>query len=471
MFDSVRTRLTLWYVGILALVIIIFAVLIYFLTVGVLERDLNTRLEEMSDNFKTALLAEQSDEEEKARSADSLVSETLSEYRFHDYQFAVFADDGHLVDSTLKLNLPRGIENLPSFTDTKIEHGKFRIFVSSFELEPNHYRLLIFYSLKEQREFERRLIKIFLVAVPVALFLAGLGGYFLARKSLAPIVEMSRQASQIEAKNLHERLPVVNEKDELGTLAETFNLLLSRLENSFTQQRRFMADASHELRTPLAIVRGESEVALSKNNRSSEAYRESLAVVHDESKRLTKIVEDLFTLARADSGQFQTNFKPIYLDEILADCVRAVRVLAAKENISVELETPEEMPLEGDEQLLHRLFLNLLDNAVKYNRVGGNVKIEAQKPDGDYRITFSDTGIGITADEQAQIFERFYRADKARSRSQETNTSGAGLGLSIASWIAGLHHGRINLVSSDEKGSVFAVVFPGKLPKNGDAGH
>ena len=458
MFDSVRTRLTLWYLAILALVIIFFAVLTYFSTVRVLNRDLNSRLEEMSRNFKFALDAEQADEEEN-RQSDQTISETLNEFSFRDYQFAVFASDGRLIASTVKFLLPNGVENSSPLSDVKIKSETFRVYAAPLESGQNQYRLLIFYSLKEQKTFEYRLTRIFLVAVPLALLLAGIGGYFLARKSLAPIVEISRQASQIGATNLHERLPVVNQKDELGMLAETFNLLLSRLENSFAQQRRFMADASHELRTPLAIVRGESEVALLKSNRSSKDYRESLSIVHDESKRLTRIVEDLFTLARADAGQFQTNFTQIYLDEILADCVRAVRVLAEKRHVTIALEAAEDLLFQGDKELLHRMFLNLLDNAVKYNRENGTIKIEARVADGRFRITFSDTGIGISTEDQPKIFERFYRADIARSRAEETETSGAGLGLAIADWIANLHHGNIELVSSGETGSVFAVNF------------
>ncbi len=458
MFDSVRTRLTLWYVAILALVIIAFAVLTYFFTVRVLDLDLNARLEEMPRNFKAALETEQGDEDED-RPPDQVISEALNEFSFRDYQFAVFAKDGRVIASTVNFVLPAGIENSPTLSDAKIGRETFRVYVSPLESGQNQYRLLIFHSLKEQQTFEYRLTRIFLVAVPLALLFAGIGGYFLARKSLAPIVEMSKQASNIGATNLHERLPVANEKDELGTLAATFNLLLSRLENSFALQRRFMADASHELRTPLAIVRGESEVALSKSNRKPEDYRESLAIVHDESKRLTRIVEDLFTLARADAGQFQTKFAQVYLDEILADCVRAIRVLAEKRNILIEFEAAEEMLFHGDEQLLHRMFLNLLDNAVKYNRENGTIKIAAQKINDEYRITFADTGIGILTEEQPKIFERFYRADKARSRTVETETSGAGLGLAIAAWIAELHQGKIELVSSDETGSVFAVIF------------
>ena len=458
MFDSVRTRLTIWYVCALGLVIVAFALATYFFTVRVLNRELNSRLEEMSRNFQTALEVEKSDEEEE-RPTDEVIGETLNEFKFRDYQFAVFGADERLMNSTVSFEIPKTAGNLSSFSDEKIGREIFRVYASSFKLGANQYRLLIFYSLKEQKTFESRLLKIFLVGVPLALILSGFGGYLLAWKSLAPIVEMSRQARKIGAANLNERLSVKNERDELGNLAKTFNELLTRLDESFERQKRFMADASHELRTPLAIVRGESEVALSKSNRSSDDYRESLAIVHDESKRLTRIVEDLFTLARADAGQFQTNFAEIYLDEILTDCVRAIRVLAEKRNVSIEFAASEEMIFHGDEQLLRRMFLNLLDNAVKYNCDCGTIKIAAQKTNDEYRITFSDTGIGIATQEQPKIFERFYRADRARSRDEETQTGGAGLGLAIASWIAGIHQGKIELISSNEKGSVFVVIF------------
>ncbi|MEO6589947.1 MAG: ATP-binding protein, partial [Pyrinomonadaceae bacterium] len=347
----------------------------------------------------------------------------------------------------------------PAFDLTTNDGKNFRVHVETIEIYSKNFRLLIFYSLENNLNFLQNLQIIFIVVVPLTLLLAAIGGYFLARKSLAPVTEMSRVASNISAKNLHERLPVKNEKDELGTLAATFNLLLERLENSFERQRRFMADASHELRTPLAIVRGESEVSLSKDNRQTEDYRESLAVVRDESVRLTKIVEDLFTLARADSGQFQIRAAEIYLDEILTDSARSVRVLAERKNVSLELKELPEMFLHGDEQLLRRLFLNLLDNAVKYNRDGGKVKISAEISTERYRILISDTGKGIKPDEQTKIFERFYRGDKSRSRNEDTNTSGAGLGLSIAFWIAEIHHADLKLLSSDDSGSIFAVDF------------
>ena len=471
MFDSIRIKLTVWYVGILALVLIAFAGLMYFLVVRVLANEADENLSEMARNFQTALAAEQSDEPDNS-SIESSIREAIDESRFHDYIFAVYAADHRRIASTApEANLDDALRKAPlsvtrPFATIKFSGDLFRVHAAPIEYNADKYQLFILYSTEDQRNFLHNLRSIFFISVPLALLLTGLGGYFLAGKSLAPVVDMSNRAASIGATNLHERLPIKNEKDELGNLARIFNDLLARLEDAFArletaseQQRRFMADASHELRTPLAIVRGESEVTLSKEDRTPAELRESLTVVNDESKRLTRIVEDLFTLARADAGQFRTNFAEIYLDEIVADCVRAVRVLAEKRGISLNLVVNREMPMRGDEQLLRRLFINLLDNAIKHNRTGGTVSIEAEKKPESYRLIIKDTGAGIPKDEQIKIFERFYRADLARSRTEEGLTSGAGLGLAIAQWIAELHRGKIELVSSDKTGSVFAVIL------------
>jgi heavy metal sensor kinase len=320
--------------------------------------------------------------------------------------------------------------------------------------------LLITRPLGEQTEFLAGLRRIFFVTVPIALILAGLGGYFLARRSLAPVASMSNQAEKIGSANLNERLPVKNERDEIGNLAKVFNALLSRLERSFDQQKQFMADASHELRTPLAIVRGESEVAISKEDRRAAEYRESLTIVHDESKRLSKIVEDLFILARADSGQLKPQFAKVYLDEILVECVHVLGTLAKKRNVKIDLSVLAEIPLIGDETLLHRLFLNLLDNAIKYNREGGTVTITAQSEGKYSRVTITNTGEAIPVEDQAKIFDRFYRTDKSRNRDNTNGKNGVGLGLSIAAWIAEVHQGSLALLKSDSDGSVFQVELP-----------
>ena len=295
--------------------------------------------------------------------------------------------------------------------------------------------------------------------IPIAIVLASVGGYFLARKSLAPVVAMSSQAGRIGAANLHERLAVQNNKDELGHLAQSFNSLLDRLSQSFERQQRFMADASHELRTPVAILRGEAEVALSQQARSLEEYRESLRVLHHEAERLTHIVEDLFTLSRADAGQYPLQPRDFYLDELVAECVHSARTLALAKKISLNFEEASESPIRADESLLRRMILNLLDNAIKYTSEGGHVTVNCHRAAHEYVLSITDTGGGVPADLQPRIFERFFRADKARSRA-ENDGGGAGLGLSISRWIAEAHLGRLELTRSDSVGSTFTAYLP-----------
>jgi heavy metal sensor kinase len=453
MFDSIRTKLTLWYAGVLAFLVIGFSVITYIFVERILSEETDENLAAMSKNFASAVYSELNNEDDKLSESEA-ITEISSEFKFQDFQIFVLTNDGKLMAKSSDVNFSLDFP-ADDYANFRFDNRDFRVLSTALKLPENNYKLLVFRDLSEHAEIKKRLLRLFLIAVPLV-FLAAIGfGYLLAKRSLTPVAQMSRKAQTISATNLHSRLTVGNGRDEIGSLASVFNDLLERLENSFEQQKRFMADASHELRTPLVIVRGESEVALSKENRSREELRESLEIVNDESKRLTKIVEDLFTLSRADAGQFQVNFKPIYLDEILTDCVRSVRTLAEKKHISIKLTTVE-TEISGDEQMLRRLFLNLLDNAVKYNRARGQISVDL----ADKIVTIADTGIGIAESEQTKIFERFYRADKSRTRAEESNTSGAGLGLSIAEFIARLHRAELKLAGSNESGSVFSVVFP-----------
>lgn len=493
MLNSIRTRLTLWYLGVMAVVIVAFASITYLLVSRNLSRTVDENLVEIGQSIEANLhkeetdlaaerlqLLEPADKEqdepdadeikqtgeapEQVQTIESAIAEEISDLRFRAFGFDVLDQNGKRIASTIAdAKLHEGLEKLPdqiSFADVTGESTAFRVHRRSIVLEGKPFRLSITRSTAEQTEFLNGLLRIFYLAVPIALLFAGLSGYFLAQRSLAPVVIMSNQAAKIGSSNLNERLPVKNKKDELGSLAGVFNALLSRLEDSFNRQKQFMADASHELRTPLAIVRGESEVALSKDNRSAKDYRESLAIVHDESKRLTKIVEDLFILARADSGQLKPQLTTVYLDEILVECVRAIGSLAEKKGVKIDFSVPAETPVDGDETLLHRLFLNLLDNAIKYNREGGTLTITVESDSEQHSVSVSDTGSGIVEEDRAKIFDRFYRSDKARTRDNTNGKNGVGLGLSIAAWIAEVHHGSLRLKQSDSNGSVFQVELP-----------
>ena len=477
MFDSIRTQLALWFTSVLAVILIAFAVAALIFLSYTIRRQTDTTLREIAGTFAESIEREQLDSDGENISPDArkneAIREVMNELKFRNYQIFVFKENGKLLapDSQTSGENILSAEQITKLADDfsnssqktsyftlNSNDAEFRIFAKK-HINGQNFSVFVAHSLNEDDELFDGFRNILFVCIPLVLILAAFGGYFLARKTLSPVAQMSETASKISATNLHARLPVKNEKDELGGLATVFNSLLGRLDDSFERQKRFMADASHELRTPLAIVRGESEVALSREDRPNGELRESLSIVNDEGKRLTRIVEDIFTLARVDSGQVQANFTEIYLDELLADCVRNLHVLAEKRNVALTLSANEEMPMRGDEQLLHRLFLNLIDNAIKYNRKAGSVSITAEKSSKKYQITIADTGAGIPPDEQAKIFERFYRADKARSRTSETATSGAGLGLSIASWIAEIHQAEIELVRSDGSGSVFRVIF------------
>lgn len=458
MFRSIRVKLTLWYIFVLAIVFSAFAVASYSLFLRAVREETKTNLSEMTGNFVTSareLLAEKP----KSSKPDLIISEVLDEFQFRDYRFAVLHPDNSLVGKTLEPEISPDVVASASasegtFRDVKILDEDYLVLQKRFEVEGRPFKLLVFFSLADQHAIEGRIRNIYLILSPILLLLAGLVGYFLAWKSLQPIAQMGDRAKQIGAENLHERLPIANPEDEVGNLAVLFNQLLDRLSDEFDKQRRFMADASHELRTPLAIVRGESEVALQKADRTNDEYRESLRIVNDEGKRLSKIVEDMFTLARVDAGNIQASFREVYLDEIVADCVKKIRTLAQQRNIDVQFDGEETVSF-GDEGLLQRLFLNLLDNAVKYNRPDGKIGVKV----AGNTVEIRNTGPEISAENQELIFERFFRVDKAHSRQAETLTSGAGLGLAIARWIADLHNATITLTRSQDDENIFSVTF------------
>lgn len=475
MLNSIRARLTLWYTGVLALVLIVFASLAYTYLARATRQRTDESLNETANAFIASLSGEQTDDGN--RDGDEAAIEAAREFRFRDRSVVIYDNAQRIIASSDILSIVP--ESLSLVSLLKADDTKGRAFVNLTDgIEgiralalPVHsggrdYRVVVARSLREQEESLKQARRALYISIPLALLIASVGGYFLARKTLTPVVAMSEQADHISAVNLHERLAVGNKRDELGQLAEVFNRLLARLDHSFEeqrrsfeQQRRFMADASHELRTPVAIMCGEAEVTLSKDERQVEEYRESLSIVYDEGWRLTRIVEDLFTLARADAGRYPLTPKEFYLDELVSECVRAVRSLAAKREVSLGCQALVESPFAGDEGLIRRMILNLLDNAIKHTPANGGVNVSLTFEETNYKITVTDTGAGIPPEAQPHIFERFYRADKARSRAETEGGSGAGLGLSIARWIAEAHHGRLELAGSNEFGSIFVATI------------
>jgi heavy metal sensor kinase len=474
MFSSVRTRLTFWYTAAMAAILILLASVTYFIIRQNVRARGDAQALELADTFLSTVNAEMG-ESTKPDSLDYGVAAAISEHRFRDVVFAAFDPQGSLISMSnwfpedrrhsdwkrdaLIAPLQGVLNSQEPFQSVHFAGHTYRVYVRHFSLEQQAATLVVVQSLFHQHEFLETLAGTFAIVIPITLLIAGCGGYLLARSSLSPVVAMSEQARWIGAENLDARLSVRNPDDELGHLGQSFNGLLDRLSASFDRQKRFVADASHELRTPLAILCGETEVALAKEDRSQAEYRETLQILADESKRLKRIVEDLFTLARADAGQYPLSCTDFYLDELAAECVKNVRTLAAAKRIAIACEPSGEAPVHADEALVRRMLLNLLDNAIKYTPAGGSVSLRVEHRDNAYDLSVTDTGPGIPADLHSRIFERFFRVDKARSRKEEDG-GGAGLGLSISAWIASAHNGKLDLTHSSSEGSTFTATLP-----------
>lgn len=293
-----------------------------------------------------------------------------------------------------------------------------------------------------------------LITLPILVLLGSLGGWFLARKSLSPIGYIASRAQNITSENLSERLIPRGTGDEMDDLIQTINAMIARLDASFKRMAEFIADASHELKTPLCALEGEAEVLLSKG-RTSEKYQEGLVHFLEQFVRLNRMINDLILLSKFDSCQAELNIIPLRLDLLLKDIANLFKILAEQKNIDLMIETLPEVIVMGDKVRLQQLFTNLIDNAIKYTPKG-SIQVSVERNKGNVIVKIKDTGIGIPKEEQENIFKRFYRVDKSRSK----ETGGVGLGLSIVQWIVQAHGGKFEVESESDLGSTFRVSLP-----------
>ncbi len=442
-FDSVRAKLTMWYVGVLALVLLVFSAGVYALTARKLNARLDAGLRTTVEGTARLFLHEK----EEGEADEYAAASAFRKYYYPRQAVAVFDQAGQLVKEqplgSIHATLPVALAALDRDglqfywrAEAQTDDG-LRVAVQRLRATPSGAVFLVVSQPYSDVFDDLELLGgILATAAPLALLLVAAGGWFLARRALAPVVAMSERARQISGQNLAERLPVANPRDELGQLAATFNEMLARLQTAFERQREFMADASHELRTPLSVMHTAAQVILEKPQRDEAEYREALRLIDGHSERLARIVADMFTLARADAGRRPLHPTEFYLDELVGETVQAARLLAARKNIRVEWAEPGETRFRGDEDLLRQLLLNLLDNAIKFTPAAGCVRVSLKRRADACEIAVSDSGAGIAPEAQPRIFERFFRADKARARADDGAGSGAGLGLSIARWIA-----------------------------------
>jgi heavy metal sensor kinase len=455
MIESVRARLTLWYCGLLAIVLVTFGLVSYARIARAIRAETDASLSDTAHELSSAFRQIAAEEQAGSR-------EVPLDFRYSDRTLLIVGPDGGVLassrsrelDAAARAEVARRVSRgARGFFDVRAgrSDGGFRALAIPITVVSQPFVAVVARSLADENLRLSNAAGALFYGIPVALLVAGAGGYLLARGSLAPVLRISRKALEIGASNLGERIEIQNPRDELGVLATTINGLLARLEEAFESQRRFMAEASHELRTPLSILQGEADVALSRSDRESGEYREALEIVQKTCRNITQIVEDLFLLSRGDTGSYPVRRVRFYLDETATDCARAMRTLADSRGVAIDVEPGSERLVYGDEELIRRLFLNLLDNAVKHTRRGGSVRVRLERAGASDRIVVSDEGPGVPLSERHRIFERFYRG------SGNGFGRGAGLGLAIARSIAHLHGGEVRLEDSSPAGSTFVA--------------
>jgi heavy metal sensor kinase len=303
--------------------------------------------------------------------------------------------------------------------------------------------------------FARHLLIVLLLGTPAVIALAVLGGYFLARRALGPVVRIAEKAENITQHNLSERLPVAATGDELERLAVALNHMITRLDDAFGNSKRFVADASHELRTPLTVIQGELE-NLAEDPRLPQELRDRMGSILEEVERLGKIVQKLFALSRLDAGEAQSEWVRLDLAALVGATSDQMLLLAVDRKIKVTRDTDSPVMVMGDRARLKQVVVNLFDNAIKYTPPGGSVHIKVTASGSEGVLEFADTGIGIPSQSVPLVFERFYRVDRNASAGE----GGAGLGLSIVRSICAAHGGRAEVESVAGSGSRFRVLLP-----------
>lgn len=454
LFHNVRARLTLWYVISLSVILILYAGLSGMLLIVNLRNTMDNQLEEDFEVLESMV---------KINRYGQLVLDIDDESFLYDHWTQLWSDNGNLlVESPLfkKQQIP-GM-NRP---DRHCKGFKYNSFVLPDHL---HVRMMsgilnvdghtCFFRLLRSEELLRNETGMFLlwllIAMPVALILAGGGGYFMAGKLLSPVHRMTDKVSRIDDTNLQERLPVVNPDDELGYLAQTFNELLQRIQLAFERLKQFTADAAHELRTPLTAIRSIGEVGLQKPKKEKN-YREIIGSMLEENDRLTHLIDSLLFLTHVDVKQYAVSIEKTDIPSFILNVIDIMMPLAEDKQQRIFFHPEQDISIMSDPVLLRQALINLLDNAIKYSPDHSEIKVKAYVRENTLYIEVSDQGPGIPETYREKIFERFYRLEKSHARTK----GGSGLGLSIARQAIEILGGKIKVYNNEEGGSTFTLLF------------
>jgi heavy metal sensor kinase len=451
----IRVRLTAWYSLILALSIAVSGSIAYFAMSHSINAAIDAGLRHRLDGIRTIIartapqgrdaIADELNEYDEGQGGRGLVSVT------DENGGVLYASAGM---AALNMADERVWEAKPFYANL---HGdEFRVLREAINVAGKTYDIEIAIYTEDFDRATDRFQKVLYSIAPAFLLLAALGGYWISRRALAPVEKIIGDARRIGVTSLSERLTVSDTGDELERLADTLNEMLARLEASFQRVIQFTADASHELRTPISVMRTNAEITLRKPRTESE-YREALSQILGETENLSRLVEQLLDLARADSGAAALAMTRTNLSQALQKASRQAQVLAEQKELKITAQLPEQpVWVQGDAAALERLFLISLENAVKYTPSGGHVDVRLKSQDSFAITEIRDSGIGIAANDIPHIFERFYQADPSRSR----ENGGHGLGLAIGRWIAQTHGGDISVESEISKGSLFQIRLP-----------
>jgi len=487
---GVRIQLTLWYTVVSAALMLLFGVAFYSALQQTLATNFDTALrlrsqqiaeevtvkngqltvdnilDELPELDATAAIIDHVDKDSlsSAPAIDSPASDDQPA-SVHSLLVRIFDTQGHIIYDTptfAKLTLPAESMTNPlhnrawNATITNASGQPVRIYSTMLVSQNRIFGVVqVGESLAKLNTTLNHILLGLLIVTPFVLALSAYGSYWLSGRAFRPIRRLAHTAREISATDLHQRVPVPFAKDEVQDLALIFNQMISRLERAFSQQRRFVADASHELRTPVAVIRSLTEVAISHPS-SAEDSSLVLREVNSESERLGRLINDLLSLARADEGQIQLDHEPVRLDLLASDVVESLTPLAQEKHITLQPGTLASATVMGDAARLIQIMMGLVDNALNYTNQEGCITVAVTTCQNHVHLSVQDTGIGISAHDQEHIFERFYRADPARSKA----IGGSGLGLSIVDWLVQAHKGTVTVESILGHGSTFLVTLP-----------
>ena len=462
----IKWKLTLWYGAILAVILVVFSCAVYVYFRNGLQQSIDTKIRSIAEVLSSSMtethgqgvlgnferyLENVLGRKPKGKFIQIIDSSGKIGAKMSDLETQTVptsfgtlesALKGEIVYETLDDRKPRlRMVTLP-IVDSKVDTRKVTSIVQ------------VGTSLEDFDESMTKLVIILIVGILTSLSVTVVVGYFMAKKALRPIDRIRKTAVKISSTNLDERIDIGTRRDELARLAETFNAMIARLKDAFLRVNQFSLDVSHELKTPLTILKGETEVALRKD-RDKEEYKKLLVSSLEEVDRMSKIIDDLLLLSKADPKDVRLNIDDISLRDLIVDVCMDMKIFADKKGIDLVINELSDVRMKGDELKLRRMLVNIVENGIKYTRAGGRVEVSSFANNGNLQVEVRDNGVGISEDDIKFVFDRFYQADRSRRRE-----GGSGLGLSISKWIAEAHKGTIRVESRPSSGSLFSITLP-----------